>query len=1121
MNYFFTLFFLFVTFNFNAQINDNFSDMDFTVNPTWSGTDADFIVNATQQVQLNAAIGGSSYLSTPHGLSTLDNKEWSVWTKINTAPSGGNFGRIYLTASSADLTTNPDGFYLLLGEALSTDAVRLMKQVGGSSTQICASADGTIAASFTIGIRVVRDNAGLWNLYVDFAGGTNYALVGSGTDAANLLGTHSGYFCTYTAGNATKYYFDSVYVGDEIFDTSPPTVVSVTAINADLIDVLFNEAVDPITAQTTSNYDIQPFLSATTATVDGVNPALVHIVPTFSLTNGNTYNMITQDIEDLVGNASLQEQNQFGYYIAETPVSGDVIINEFMCDPSPAIGLPEVEFVEIYNKSNKVFNLQNWKLGDNTSFGTVSGSSWMLPGEYKIICATASLSSYPNGAGATSFPSLNNSGDDIILQDNLGTQIDKISYTLGWYHDGLKDDGGYTIERINANAPCSGMANWTASNAASGGTPGTVNSVNDPTPDATGPEISELIVLDQNTLEVIFNEEMDSTSLQDAMIGTSPSLTEVSRTVLGAYPTSMEISFVESFQLSQTYTITLNNVADCWLNAATLSAQFALPDIPVSGDIIINEFICDEAPVVGLPEVEFIEIFNRSNKVFYMQGWKIGDSSSFGTISSGYLLPGEYKILCANASLVEYPNGTGVTSFPSLNNSGDKIILKSDLDVIIDQLEYNTSWYHDTSKDDGGYSIERINSTLPCSGSDNWRASNDASGGTPGFINSVDNPVPDTQAASIFEITTTSPTSIQILFNEGMDSTSLKNATLLTSPNLTEQMRLVANEYSSVMNVNFLETFQASQNYTITLSPVGDCSMNMGAVNGSFALPDNAQIGDVVINEIMFNPLTGGSDWIELYNTTNKLLSLKNWSFANYGNDTISNVKTITKNYLLKPFEYVVVGKDSNHVTQNYLAAMPGKYLYLTLPSFNTDSSTVFLLAPIPLTNGIMDKVSYSEKWHFKLLDDDKGKSLERLNPLSKSQDQGNWHTAAESIGFATPGTKNSQYYPAISSGEVSFTSETFSPDNDGFEDVLQINYELDEIGLVGTLTIYDDRGRKIKSLVTSELLGLSGTFTWDGVDDNQAKATIGTYVLLFEAFKVEGGMEFVSKKVFVLAAKL
>lgn len=858
MSHFLTVLLLFVSLGVFSQVTDDFSDLDFTNSPTWAGTNADFLINANAQLQSNGAVAGTSYLSTEHNLQDLDDKEWRFWARISTAPSGSNFAKIYLTSSSADLTSNPDGFYIQLGEAGSTDAVRLMKSESGVATQICASTDGTIAASFIIGIRVFRDNTGVWSLFVDFAGGEAYSLVGSGTDASLLLGTHIGYWCTYTASNSTRYYLDNVYAGNEIVDTDPPTVVSVVAVNQNLIDVLFSESVDQASAEDVNNYDIQPFQSATSATRDLGNLALVHIVPFSPLNNGQVYTMFTSGIEDLNGNASLLEQNDFGFFTTEVPVMGDVIINEFMCDPDPQVGLPNVEFVEVYNRSNKVFNLQGWKLGDNSSFGTVSNTTWLLPGGYTVLCATNSVDSFSQASAVTSFPSLNNTSDDIVLQDNLGVQIDKISYTQDWYHDPNKEDGGYTIERINPTAPCSSILNWKASSNSSGGSPGVQNSVFDLTPDTESPFIVETYTTSGISIKIDFNEGMDSTSLQNAVFSVTPNLTENSRFVGEQFPLTMDISFAEQFQESQTYQYTLSNVADCWSNVTNLS--------------------------------------------------------------------------------------------------------------------------------------------------------------------------------------------------------------------------------------------------------------------GEFALPADVEVGDVVINEIVFNPLTGGSDWVELYNKSEKLLNLKDWSFARFQDDTLGSFKVVTNNYLLKPDDYVVVGADSMFVTQNYPAAVPGKYLQMALPSLNTDSNTLYVLAPVGLQTVILDKLSYSDDWHFRLLDSDKGKSLERLNPDAETQDPGNWHTAAEAIGFGTPGAENSQYYPAIASGTISFTSETVSPDNDGFEDVLQINYELEQSGLVGTITIYDDRGRKVRDLTQSELLGNSGTIVWDGTTNDETKASIGTYVLVFEAFDVNGGLEFVKRKAFVVA---
>src|SRR5690606_4103769 len=103
-----------------------------------------------------------------------------------------------------------------------------------------------------------------------------------------------------------------------------------------------------------------------------------------------------------------------------------------------------------------------------------------------------------------------------------------------------------------------------------------------------------------------------------------------------------------------------------------------------------------------------------------------------------------------------------------------------------------------------------------------------------------------------------------------------------------------------------------------------------------------------------------------------------------------------------------------------------------------------------------------------------------------------NWHSASETIGFATPSRKNSQSYKPEAEGTLTLSSPTFSPDGDGFEDVLLLTYEVDAPDLLGQITIYDDKGRKVKILMESHLLGAEGTVKWDGVTDQGDKAAIG-----------------------------
>jgi hypothetical protein len=189
----------------------------------------------------------------------------------------------------------------------------------------------------------------------------------------------------------------------------------------------------------------------------------------------------------------------------------------------------------------------------------------------------------------------------------------------------------------------------------------------------------------------------------------------------------------------------------------------------------------------------------------------------------------------------------------------------------------------------------------------------------------------------------------------------------------------------------------------------------------------------------------------------------------------------------------------------------------MDMPSYNIDSGTVYLF----YNSEQIDRVSYLEDWQFSLLDNSDGVSLERISPNASSNQQSNWHSAAESIGFATPGRVNSQYQYVGTTESISLQKDVFSPDQDGFEDILVVNYAFSESGLLAKARIFDDFGREIKTLFSNELMGTSGFFTWDGVNGDQAKSPIGIYVLVLEVFSVDGGVILAKKIPFTLAGKL
>ena len=300
---------------------------------------------------------------------------------------------------------------------------------------------------------------------------------------------------------------------------------------------------------------------------------------------------------------------------------------------------------------------------------------------------------------------------------------------------------------------------------------------------------------------------------------------------------------------------------------------------------------------------------------------------------------------------------------------------------------------------------------------------------------------------------------------------------------------------------------------------IGD--IHADSTDNSNVTTDSINPNDVVINEILSDPFPGEVDFIELYNRSNKPIDLQNLRVGNY--DSISNMikspKVITSNtMILNPQNYIALSVNNGILENRYYCPHPENLLQIaSMPSMNISSGTVVVAS----TSGtIIDKFSYNAAMQFPLLNSTKGISLERIDYNRPTQDASNWHSAAESV-LATPGYKNSEYSNAENSNEqIKISPEIFSPDNDGYNDILKINYNFGKSGYVGTFIIYDSRGRLVKYLAQNELLGTKGVISWDGINENNEKARTGIYIVFVSVFNTNGKVERF-KKTCVLAAKL
>lgn len=740
--------------NTKAQFTENFSDGDFTASPAWTGSSSDWNVNSAGQLQSNNTVANSTfYITTPSTLAT--EAEWEFYVQLGFNTSSTNYVDVFLMAAANDLTAPAtDGYYVKIGNT--ADEIALYKRTGGTSTKIIDGVDGsTNTSNNTINIKVTRDAANEWKLYRDLSGGSNFFNEGSVTD--NTINTSSFFGIlvrqSTVASFSQRHFFDDITVQAFVPDVTAPAIVSATATGASTVDVLFTETVDNISAQVAANYVANNNIgAAATAIIDAVNTSLVHLTFSTAFPNGSNNPLTVNGVQDVNGNTLTNGSATFSFYTAQPY---DIVIDELMADPAPQVGLPNSEWIELRNTSAFPINLRGWKISDASGSSGGLADFILQPDSFVIVCtgsAVAGLSVFGTTLSVTSFPSLDNNGELLYLVDASGNVIHSVNYSISWYQNELKQDGGWTLEMIDTQNPCSGFSNWKASSDLSGGTPGRKNSVDAVNTDATAPKLLRAYAIDERIIELVFDEPLNNTA---AGIAANYSISDGIGTPANASAIAPSFDKVVldlsvPLQPGKVYTITASNLTDCTGNAIgnSKTAKAGLSSIADSLDVVINEILFNP-PSNGF---DYVEIYNRSNKIINLQQMYIANRNTTGVISSitplsaePYLLfPQEFMVVTENADwiknnfITKNPGAFAIVgSLPSFSDDEGHAIILNAQGKITDELKYKDDWHFKLLDNKEGVALERIDYNAPTQQEGNWHsAATSVNYGTPTYQNS-------------------------------------------------------------------------------------------------------------------------------------------------------------------------------------------------------------------------------------------------------------------------------------------------------------------------------------------------------------------------------------------------
>lgn len=910
-------------------------------------------------------------------------------------------------------------------------------------------------------------------------------------------------------------------------DPNPVSVTGVAFQNATTLTVTFSDEMDTESAEDASNYSMSGGISVTSASRTGTQTVELQLNP--PMESGQEYTLGVSGVKSFFGVPMPLEETTFFFFETEAAEPGDVVINEFFYSVPPEFA----QYVELFNNTEKYINLKDWRIQDNTStIRRLTTSDYILkPGAYVVL--TRDSTGIRDRFGSmpflqiSNFPSLNlASADQIKIFSGNEVRIDSLQYTPSTW-----GGSGVALERRSPDAISHSRLNWAESTDPLGGTPGAPNTAGpDPEPvlvQAVSPAAAQVV-------RVVFEREVDAASATDiANYGLSGgiSIQNASRTTVN----TIDLFLAQAMVSGTEYTLTISGVESIFgVPSPEQSFQFTyleFEDVEF-GDIVVNEFLY--RPVTGqVPR--FIELYNRSDKNIDLQSWQLGRSTAVIQLSSPGgsipLMPDGYLVISDAPEQLGVPeaNSLTVTNMLALSQNGDAVFLRTNNGTLVDSLRYSPSW----GGSPAGFSLERIDPDAASNDPSNWRTHPENH--SAGVANA--NFSPDTEPPATIFAKPVEGNVYEVRFNE------------FVAPDGNTRFRIQGNDMQVVEFNSFTANTILLEGNAGRLMDVADEDIVISIENlrdvvgnqaGELHIPVARTMmpADLIINEIMYQPISGRyndfpdqSEYIEIFNRRNHAINLEGF-YIHDKPDKDGQVAAIfpvsTQSAWIPGGGYAVMHGDPDPVFGNTRLAR-----FFALESdvriFRADRSTLSLSTQgdtihLADANGVtIDSVYYEPGWHNPNLIDVRGIALERINPFGPSNDPENWGSSVVEKGgtpmgpnslFATPETFPDQ-------DDIVLEPNPFSPDGDGVDDNLFINYKLNHPDYLLRVRIFDRYGRLVRTLADGKPAGLEGTLIWDGRRDNGMENRIGIYVVYFEAFNSAAGRNRTIKKTVVLARQL
>ena len=635
--------------------------------------------------------------------------------------------------------------------------------------------------------------------------------------------------------------------------------------------------------------------------------------------------------------------------------------------------------------------------------------------------------------------------------------------------------------------------------------------------DITTPNIESIEIINNEEINILFTEEIIALNSNQIKINGLDLVYEISSVNNNLFKLKLSTALISGNK----YTIEIENIEDLNGNILDFYEETILYYFAINNDIVINEIMFNPTPRNNLPEAEYIEFFNNTNGFIEMVDWKIEIGAKQYELPDTIIPLNSYLLFVKPEEIGQF-NDAIPLNFTSLNNTSSEMRIIDNKGKEIYNIEYSSKWHSSKTKVNGGWSLELINYKNECLKKENYTSSNNIDGGTPGKENSVLDlefyPQINNKIYAVHTNDELNEISI-VLSNYINENSIIINSNLQYNFNFytknkgngeSEITIVIPNNSITKLTYFYFEELKSCDNLDIITDTIW---LN------KFSEID---INDIVINEVMYDPLENSSEFIELYNNSEKYLSLRNLYVSNFHNNEEESIadnpkKISSLNLIFVPKSFVVISKDKNSIIESYNCGDEIRFINIsTMPKMSNDQGSIALLNS---NLDFIDKILYTNDMHINLAKDEKrrGVSLERIKANTPSLDWNNWTSSSQNSKGATPALKNSATPLDYKiEDEISIFPKVFTPNSDGNNDVMQAVYKFNKPGFIINAKVFDANGVFVKEIANNTLASIEGSLIWDGTDENNSLKSKGIYILWIEIFDIDGNVK-VFKKVVVL----